>query len=65
MSQLIILEASNEEIIEDAMTIDEADNSQEYLIINNILNGLTSTCVEHEGTIFHEYSLLKHSISET
>ena len=44
-----MLEASNKEIIEDAMIIDKSENLREYLIRNNIGNAAPSTCVEHEG----------------
>ena len=65
MSQLRMLEASNKEIIEDAMIIDEDENSQEFLTSNNIGNDMPSTCVKHEGISAHKASLLKHSMSRT
>ena len=47
------------------MTIDEADNSQQYLISNNIGNDMLSTFVDHEGTRVRKASLLKHAMSGT
>ena len=43
MLQLSMLEATNKEIIEDTMIIDEADNLQDYLISNKIGNDVLST----------------------
>ena len=62
MLQLSMLEATNKEIIEDTMIIDEADNLQDYLISNKIGNDVLSTWVEFEGMSVHKFSVLKHAI---
>ena len=58
-------EASDEELIEDAMMIDEAENFQEDLINNNVRNDAPNTRVEHEGKSDHKDSLSKHATSGT
>ena len=65
ISQLSMLEASNKEIIEHVMIIDEANNLQEDLVSNNIGNDGPRKHVECEGMITHKDSLLKHAMSRT
>ena len=55
--------ATNLKIIEDALIIDEADNSQEELINNNKESDTPNTHGEYESIIFQEVSLLKHYVS--
>ena len=63
MLQLKTLDTRNKEIIEDAMIIDEADNSKADLISNAIGNDMLKPRIEREGASSHKASLLKHSMS--
>ena len=56
---------TNVVISEDVLIINEADHLQEELINKNEGTKVTNTYVEHEVTLFHKESLLKHAMSSS